>query len=230
MEVQPLTKYPQESLDKLLFAIPFYRSVKALDQYQFDILMRHSRVIEYRPGEVILEKGHKEEWLYFLLKGQLEVRSGNGGENCAIVNYITPGEVFGDLAVLFDHQRTATVVADSNSKKILVFATSFQVFGQLQDKHPITLATKLIYYRNMVHNLRWKLEVYRVSHPDKPFASSHRKVKLYTGAKDTLEELQNLDMQARELARLLLNWNDEFNHFSNSPRNDMDSDSINALG
>ena len=239
MDVQPIHRYPQESIDALLLSIPFYRAVKSLDEYQYDLLMRYSRVIEYHPGEIVLEKGRRDEWLYFLLKGQLEVLSGkNHAEHHAsgefdesvVVNYITPGEVFGDLAVLLDHERTATVVADANSKKIMVFGTDFRVFGELRDVRPISLATKLIYYRNMVHNLRWKLEVYRISYPEKSFASDHRKVKLFTGKKDSMEELISLDTQARELARLLVLWNAEFNRLGISPRSQVDRASLQALG
>lgn len=230
MEVQPVHKYPQDSVDTLLASVPFYKAIKQLDQYQYDLLLRHSKIIEYRPGEIILEKGQKEEWLYFLLKGQLEVRAGESRDKYTVVNYITPGEVFGDLAVLFDQERTATVVADTNSKKIMVFGTHFQVFGKLEDLYPISIATKLIYYRNMVHNLRWKLEVYRTAYPDQEFASAHRKIKLFTGPKDTMEELKSLDGQARELAKLLVVWNSEIDRQSLTPRSKLDADSLKALG
>lgn len=235
MDVQPLHRYPQESIDSLLLSIPFYRAVKSLDQYQYDLLMRYSRVIEYQPGEVVLEKGRRDEWLYFLLKGQLEVLSGKHLDKgdvseSVVVNYITPGEVFGDLAVLLDHERTATVVADSNSKRIVVFGTDFRVFGELEDVRPIALATKLIYYRNMVHNLRWKLEVYRISYPEKSFASDHRKVKLFTGQRDSMAELISLDKQARALANLIVLWNAEFNRLGVPPRSHVDKSSLQALG
>lgn len=235
MDVQPLHRYPQESLDNLLLSIPFYRSVKNLDEYQYELLMRYSRVIEYQPGEVVLEQGRKDEWLYFLLKGQLQVVSekpvgASEHRDNVVVNYITPGEVFGDLAVLLDHERTATVTADANCKRIVVFGTDFRVFGELRDVQPITIATKLIYYRNMVHNLRWKLDVYRVSYPEKSFASDHRKIKLYTGPKDTMEELVSLDHQARELARLLVLWNAEFNRLGVAPRTMLNKSTLSALG
>ncbi len=230
MEVQPIQNFPQASIDSLLSSIPFYRTVKQLDQYQYDLLLRHSRIIEYSAGETVLEKGQKEEWLYFLLKGQLEVRAGGAGENSSVVNYITPGEVFGDLAVLFDHKRTATVVADSNSKKIVVFGTDFKVFGQLEDMHPISLSTKLIYYRNMVHNLRWKLEVYRAAYPDQSFASLHRKIKLYNGARDSIDELKSLDSQARDLAKLLVNWNEAIDRLSLTPRSELNTKSLQSIG
>lgn len=230
MEVHPLHHYPQDSLDNLLSSIPFYKAVKQQDQWQYDLLMSYSRIIEYRPGEVIMEQGQVDQWLYFLLKGQLLVVVGEGTSDRKVVNYITPGEVFGDLAVLVDHQRTATVIADSNSRRVLVFGTDFQVFGELDDVRKVSLATKLEYYRNVVHNLRWKLEVYRMSYPEHSFASNHRKIKLYTGIKGTMQELQSLDEQARALARLLVNWNLEFDRLAITPRENLDLQSLAALG
>lgn len=229
MEVRSLHQFPRDSLDALVAAIPFYRAVKQQDQWQYDLLMSHSRIIEYQPGEVVLEKGQTDHWLYFLLKGQLMVSVGDKQQGGQEVNYITPGEVFGDLAVLFDHQRTATVKADLDSRRVLVFGTDFRVFGELKDTHTIFLATKLLYYRNMVHNLRWKLEVYRATYPDHNFASLHRKVKLYTGPKDTLEELTSLDQQARQLAKLLVDWNLEFNRQTSGPRGPLDGESLAAI-
>lgn len=228
MEIKDVLNYPQESVDNLLTAVPFYKTIKQTDQYQYDLLLRHSKIIEYSPGEIILEKGHKEEWLYFLLKGQLEVHAGD--RDGTVVNYITPGEVFGDLAVLFDQVRTATVVADQNSKKIMVFGTHFKVFGKLDDVTTVSLNTKLIYYRNMVHNLRWKLEVYRAAYSDQSFASAHRKIKLFTGPKDTMEELKSLDEQARELAKLLVAWNTAIDRLSIMPRSEIDPQSLKAIG
>lgn len=138
--------------------------------------------------------------------------------------------MFGDLAALMDYERTATVVADTNSKRVLVFGTDFQVFGELKDTRKVSLATKLEYFRNMVHNLRWKLEVYRMSYPDQPFSTSHRKVKLYMGQKDCMDELEALDQQARALARLLVNWNTEFDRLAIKPSVSLDYSSLAALG
>lgn len=230
MEVHSLHRYGQASLDTLLSSIPFYKAVKYRDQWQYDVLMSCSRIIEYLPGEVVLQQDQQDQWLYFLMRGQLVVVVGSEGLQRSVVNYITPGEVFGDLAVLIDHKRTATVVADPHCKSVRVFGTDFRVFGELRDFTQITLATKLEYYRNMVHSLRWKLEVYRMSYPDHAFASNHRKIKLYAGRKDTLDELLSLDEQARALARLLITWNFEFDRLSLSPRQQMDYDTLLALG
>ena len=229
MEVQSLNRFSQDKIDSLLSCIPFYKQVKSHDQWQYELLMRHSKIIEYRPGEIVLEKGRKDQWLFFLLKGQLQVVVGDERES-KVVNYITPGEVFGDLAVLLDHERSATVKSDKNSRRILVFGTNFQVFGALEDFSLISLSTKLAYFRNMVHNLRWKLEMYRTAYPENTKSQKHHKVKLYLGKKDCLEELVSLDSQARELANLLIQWNVEFDRLAPNAIAHVDQVAVDALG
>ncbi|BFM10458.1 hypothetical protein R50072_06110 [Simiduia litorea] len=209
MEVKPLARFPRATIEALLAPIPFYKTVKTEDPQQFDMLLRHSQIVEFKPGEVVLRRGEKDPWLYFLLKGQLAVFA-NDSQGQQIINYITPGEVFGDIAALVEQERSATVIADHNCKQVLVFGTDFKAFGALENFGVINLQTKLTYFRNCTHSLRWKLEVYRMRYPESALASKHRSVKLYTGAKGGIEELRAIHAQARELACLLLKWNQEF--------------------
>ncbi len=209
MEIRRIEKFERQVIEQLLFAIPFFKAVQASDNAQFEALLQHSRVIVFRSGEVVLNRGDGDQGLYFLLKGRLAVYADEAltGEP---VNYITPGEVFGDLARLTHRPRSATVVADAGYREALVFSADFAAFGDLHSTHPISLHTKLLYYRNTVHSLRWKLEVYRSQYPQDELAERHRAIKLFMGPKDTLEELKSLHEQARYLADLLLAWNSRF--------------------
>ena len=209
MEVKPLHKFSRDTLEQLLSGIPFFKSVKQHDAWQYELLLQTSRIISYSPGEIVLKRGDMDNWLYFLLKGRLAVYVDDYGQG-EIVNYITPGEVFGDLARLVGQPRTATIIADQNSRQSMVFAMDCSAFDDLSSTRPISLQTKLIYYRNTVHNLRWKLEVYRAQHLQHDLANRHRQVRLYSGEKDSRDELVSLHDQARALALLLLEWNDEF--------------------
>lgn len=209
MEIKPLHKFSRDTLEQLLSGIPFFKSVKQHDAWQYELLLQTSRIISYSPGEIVLKRGDMDNWLYFLLKGRLAVYVDDFGQG-EIVNYITPGEVFGDLARLVGQPRTATIIADQNSRQSMVFAMDCSAFDDLSSTRPISLQTKLIYYRNAVHNLRWKLEVYRAQHLQHELANRHRQVRLYNGVKDSREELVSLHDQARALALLLLEWNIEF--------------------
>ncbi len=216
MEIKPLHRFPRETVEQLLSAIPFYKTVRQQDPWQFELLLQHSRVQYFKPGEVVLRRGEEDPWLYFLLKGHLVVYA-DEPHSSEPVNYITPGEVFGDLARLVGQPRTATLLADTNCREVMVFATDISAFGPLRNTQRFSLQTKLAYYRNTVHNLRWKLEVYRSRHPEHAFANRHRQVRLFTGKKDTIEELESLHAQAQALARLLLEWNSEFGNLTTSP-------------
>jgi CRP/FNR family cyclic AMP-dependent transcriptional regulator len=218
METKPLHKIPIDTLEHLLSGIPFFKVVRQQDLKQFDSLLRASRVVSYLPGEVVLQKGDSGNWLYFLLKGKLAVYVDQALQG-DLVNYVTPGEVFGDLAQLMGKERSATVIADLAAKESMVLALDFNVFGPLNSVSPISRQTKLAYYRNTAHNLRWKLEVYRSQHLQHELANKHRQIKLYLGPKDTYEELASLHEQSQALASLLLEWNKEFGALSTDTLN-----------
>ena len=209
MEIKLLSKLSRDYVEQLLSGIPFFKLVKQQDAWQFELLLQSSRIITYAPGEIVLQRGDSDQWLFFLLKGRLAVYV-NDPLKGELVNYVTPGEVFGDLAQLMGQPRTATVLAEPSCRESIVLATDASIFVDINSTRPITIQTKLSYYRNTVHNLRWKLEVYRSQHLQHPLANKHRLVKLYTGVKDTQEELRALYEQAQALASLLLEWNREF--------------------
>lgn len=209
MEIKPLQRIPRDSLEQQLMAIPFFKTVKLQDAWQFELLLQASRVVSFSPGDIVLRKGDSDHWMYFLIKGRLGVYADELGKG-ELLNYVTPGEVFGDLSRLVGQPRTATLVADLGSRETVVFATDYHVFGELSSTRPVSLQTKLSYFRNTVHSLRWKLEVYRSQNLTHDLANRHRQVKLYSGLKDTLTELEALHEQAQALALLLLQWNAEF--------------------
>ncbi len=209
MEIRAVQKFSRDSIEQLLSAIPFFKTVKQQDPWQFELLLQSSRVVLFKPGELVLKQGDLDNWMYFLLKGRLAVYVDDPSKG-EVVNYVTPGEVFGDLARLVGQPRTANLIADSGSRETMVFATDGAIFDDLNSSRPISLQTKLTYYRNTVHNLRWKLEVYRAQHLQHSLANRHRQIRLYTGPKDTFDELRALYEQAKSLALLLLEWNQEF--------------------
>lgn len=213
MEMKPLHKFPRETVERWLLTIPFYKAVKQQDNWQFELLLEKAHIVYFQPGERVLQRGQRDQWLYFLLRGLLEVYPDDDGD-AEPINQVTPGEVFGDLAMLVGRERTATLKAARGCREVVVLASDFSAFTDLQANRPFSIATKLAYYRNSVHSLRWKLEVYRSQNPEHSFANRHRQVKLFTGPKDTREELVALHAQAQALARLLLEWNGEFGGMS----------------
>ena len=55
--------------------------------------------------------------------------------------------------------------------------------------------------------MRWRLEVMRTEQPQHALVGELLKLPVYTGRRDSVEELQALHRQARELASILERWN-----------------------
>nr|WP_010132677.1 cyclic nucleotide-binding domain-containing protein [Microbulbifer agarilyticus] len=212
MDYKALSDFPRDAVDRLLNVIHLFRDIRATSEWQYDVLLKRSRLVSLNPGEALLHSGDVDQWVYFLVRGELQVHvddaAASSGERP--LAEIRPGEVFGDLSMLLAEPRSATIVGAPVSQEIQVLAVDCTLFGDLEDFSLLQLPTKLVFYRNMVHSLRWKLEVYRSKYPMHELANSHRRLKLYTGPKNCKEELVALADQARDLARILLDWNAEF--------------------
>ena len=70
-------------------------------------LLRLSRIREYEDGEVIIEEGALDPWLYFLLYGKIRISK----ENMEINTIDTKGEIFGEMRIVDFMKRSASVVA-----------------------------------------------------------------------------------------------------------------------
>lgn len=205
MDIHTPVGYKASQVERLLRSVAFYRQLQRQDPDQFENILAISRMVELKPGEIIMRSGEKGSWLYFLLKGNLSVFTSESEQTP--VNTINPGEMFGDLAMLSNSERRATVKADANQKGAVLFATNFAQFGGLLDFQHVSLSTKLALYRMIVDGIRWKLELNRSAEPDNAIAKEILSIKLYLGPKNTNEELVYLEQQAKQLAELLVKWN-----------------------
>jgi len=70
-------------------------------------LLRLSRIREYEDGEVIIQEGDLDPWLYFLLSGKIRVSK----EDMEINTIDKKGEIFGEMRVIDFMKRSASVVA-----------------------------------------------------------------------------------------------------------------------
>jgi hypothetical protein len=76
---------------------------------------------EYVKGEVIVREGARGEDLYLLVEGEVEVVRGAGTSAEERLNRMGPGSHFGEIAVLDGSPRSATVVA-ATDVRVLVLA------------------------------------------------------------------------------------------------------------
>ena len=82
-----------------------------LDQGQLDAISNFTFQKTFAPGELIVEEGHTGNGLYVIMSGNVEVVKALGTERSRVVAQRGTGEVFGEMALLGEWPRTASVRA-----------------------------------------------------------------------------------------------------------------------
>lgn len=210
MEITELGRLSGKTAEAWWSRIPFFRELATTHRDQLDALLLNCCLVQLAPGEVIMRKGEEGTWLYFLLKGALSVYRERPGEGMPL-SEITPGELFGDLALVGNNVRKATVAALPERGATLL-ACDFKTFGSLHDFKRIGLETKLAFYRMLLHSIRWRLEVHRNKEPGHPLIAELLSAPAFSGNRHSEAELEYLFNQARYMAGLLERWNGDAVH------------------
>jgi hypothetical protein len=122
------TLYRLEMLDKS----DIYRSLPA--ELMLELAQRFCQVI-YAPGEAVIWEGERNDDVYFLLEGQLDVVMTQAGRSVKI-GVIKPGEIFGEIAFFTADPRYATVLAVAPSRCFVLTDVDLQLFAY---RHPVIL-------------------------------------------------------------------------------------------
>jgi nitrite reductase/ring-hydroxylating ferredoxin subunit len=104
---------PKPAAEPVLPKIPLFagldpRSVESLEAFTF----RRT----FKAGDLIVEEGRNGNGAYVVLSGKVEVVRGLQGDNPAVLTTLGPGEPFGEMALLGDWPRTASVRAVEESE------------------------------------------------------------------------------------------------------------------
>ncbi|MFH1569721.1 MAG: HEAT repeat domain-containing protein [Gemmatimonadota bacterium] len=106
-EVQPLT-----SMEKITFLkeSPFFAALPLEELYHVALSVQEETV---RPGTTVIKQGSLGDKMYIVVSGQLEVRrfAGEGDAEGHRIAVTAEKQVFGDMALLDDEPRSASVTA-----------------------------------------------------------------------------------------------------------------------
>jgi CRP/FNR family cyclic AMP-dependent transcriptional regulator len=110
-----------------------------LSQPELEILENHMITRTFRKNTVVINEGDEARSLYIILSGKVKVFLSNADGKEIIINTQGSGEHFGELALLDDAPRSASVMT---TEKSLIGVISKTDFVNLLTKHP-ELALKL---------------------------------------------------------------------------------------
>jgi len=89
-------------------AAPF---LSGLNFRWFRILAETAVARSYRSGEMIVQEGGTDRSIHLLARGEVGVAKGVGGDDPIVLAILGPGAIFGEMALVTDQPRTASVVA-----------------------------------------------------------------------------------------------------------------------
>jgi CRP/FNR family transcriptional regulator, cyclic AMP receptor protein len=84
---------------------------KPIAQENLQHLLRMSRFRIYKPGEVIIEEGSLDNWIYFLVYGKVRLVK----HNHEISVLTEGGDLFGEMRFIDDAPRSASAYADGDT-------------------------------------------------------------------------------------------------------------------
>ncbi len=111
------------------------RALSALNRDQLDAVVRLVEPITYEPGTTIVVQGEVGDRFYIIVAGEAEIFLEQPGGRLALVSRMGPGEYFGEMALVGNGLRTATVRAATGSP-VSVVALDVDMFNRLLQESP----------------------------------------------------------------------------------------------
>jgi NTE family protein len=94
-------------IEESLLRIPFFSS---LPHQTLSAIAAKLKKIHFEHGEVVFAENSLGDTMYLIESGQVEVSVNTGaGQHEKVINYLGPGNFFGEMALLLDQRRSATV-------------------------------------------------------------------------------------------------------------------------
>jgi CRP/FNR family transcriptional regulator, cyclic AMP receptor protein len=101
-------------MEKEKLRMSFIKSIKYYNDYK-----------HYRKGEYIFKEGDPGDVMYAVVEGEVEIIV-----NGSLINIVRPGEVLGEMALIDKKPRSATAVAFSDCKLVVIDEQRFNFLIQ----------------------------------------------------------------------------------------------------
>ena len=120
-----IEKYMEKVCD-----LPF---VSDLGAEECGLLAGICTVITLKQGQILIKQGKKDDSLYVVIKGRLQVNRDTGGGNHVTLACIRDGEMAGEMGFLDDSEHRATLQADDTTDVLQIKRKHLE---GLLDEHP----------------------------------------------------------------------------------------------
>ena len=111
-----------------------------IEPYEWKLLMEYVYVIPFQENETIFEENTHDRSMCILLEGEAIVLKSQRLIGRKMVDYVTEGHIFGEIAFFNNKPRVATILATKTGKYIKM---PFDAYLRLANDHPL-LASKIV--------------------------------------------------------------------------------------
>lgn len=147
------SKYLKENIENIQRLMTI-SALKHFETTNLGKLLRLSKIRQYDDGEIIIKEGDMDPWLYFLLSGRIIISK--EGEKIGSIN--KKGEIFGEMRIIDDQSRSASVFADGKTVCLAV-DTSAKNRLSSADNQDERLDFLLLLYRIFAEYMTYRLRL-----------------------------------------------------------------------
>jgi signal transduction histidine kinase len=169
------------------YSSPFLHLLVAADRGQ---LSQSFRELHFEPGEIVFHENDQGDSMYLIWSGKVAVIKGDL-DSPIILSYRGPGDIFGEMAILENRPRSATIVALEHLRLLEI---NRQRFEQLLNETPSVS-------RRIMENLSAQLRKVSEERSTGELSEKRltRQVSYLQSEKQRLEDLQRLRQETTEL-------------------------------
>jgi CRP-like cAMP-binding protein len=114
-----------EEIKKLYYALKQIDFFTDISVHEMDLLIDTLKTESAEAGRVIVKQGKKGDCLYLVSKGKLSAWIKTGFFGKKKTGELKEGQYFGEMALLNDQRRKATVVADTACELLVLYRRDF---------------------------------------------------------------------------------------------------------
>ncbi len=138
-----------KELTDFILNIPIFSN---LESEELHYVADYMKFIEIKPGEILFHEWDRSEYVCFVVYGSLDVMKKSGPDSYAILSTLKRGKSIGEMALIDNSPRSATVKANTKSILALLPKDRFDIILENRPSIGIKLLKGLA--RLLSHNLR----------------------------------------------------------------------------
>ena len=163
-------------------------SLRSLENEGIQALLRLSEIREFRAGEIIIEEGSYDEWIYYLISGKVKIVKNNK----TLLTLQNTGDIFGEMGAIDGSERSASVYAVYDTSCIAIDISDLDQYA-VKNK----FAIRYIIYREFAEVL-----AHRLRHTTEELTKAKELLTEINLANRLIEKNQELNQAKDEIKKL----------------------------